>query len=150
MGIKIEGLYLRRSALVRATPEVVWEAFTTYERMAAWFGLGHQLDVYEPRLGGAVRLSIESGGRRHVFGGAVTVFDPGEALSFGSDWIDSDQFAPTHATTSFQLTPMLGGTHVELFVHGYEASGEAADQLEAYERGWDNHHLVALRKLIEG
>ena len=39
---------------------------------------------------------------------------------------------------------------VELFHHGFERLGaDAADNLEAYESGWDVKHLKALRASVE-
>ena len=47
MGIEIGTLYVRRSAWLRATPERVWQEFTSFERLAAWFGRGHRLEALE-------------------------------------------------------------------------------------------------------
>ena len=51
MGVQISALYVRRSSLIQATAERVWEEFKSFERLGAWFGRGHQLEVYEPGLG---------------------------------------------------------------------------------------------------
>ena len=59
MGTTIGALYVRRSAFVQATPERVWEEFASFDRLRAWFGIGHTLHAYEPRLGGHVELSVD-------------------------------------------------------------------------------------------
>ena len=45
MGIEIGSLHVRRSNFVQATPERVWQEFTSFDRLAAWFGRGHQLEA---------------------------------------------------------------------------------------------------------
>ncbi len=43
MGITISLLNVRRSILIQAPPERVWQEFESFDRFAAWFGLGHEL-----------------------------------------------------------------------------------------------------------
>ncbi len=44
----------------------------------------------------------------------------------------------------------IAGTQVEIIHHGFERLGTAASAtLEAYEAGWDNKHIKALRALVE-
>jgi hypothetical protein len=51
---------------------------------------------------------------------------------------------------TIRLTPLYGGTLVELFHHGFERLGrDAADNLEGYEEGWTTRHLKSLRKIAE-
>jgi uncharacterized protein YndB with AHSA1/START domain len=40
MGIEISALHVRRSSLIQATPERVWQEFTSFDQLAAWFGRG--------------------------------------------------------------------------------------------------------------
>lgn len=65
MGVEIGVLAVRRSVLIKATPERVWQEFKTLEKMRAWFGLGHTLHKYEPRLGGQVELAVMIDGDLH-------------------------------------------------------------------------------------
>jgi len=148
MGVDIGILAVRRSVLIEATPERVWQEFETFERMRAWFGTGHRLLEYEPRVGGSVVLEIdyETGIRR--FGGKVLVFEPAREVTFESDWMPNDEDVPPSYIT-LRLTPALGGTLVELFNHLSEEPGEA-DHLQGIENGWDMRHLNRLRKLVEG
>ena len=60
--LEIGTLHVRRSNFIQASPARVWEEFTSFERLAAWFGQGHTLVEYEPRLGGRIRLFVEPNG----------------------------------------------------------------------------------------
>ena len=149
MGVQVGRLCVRRSAFIGGTAERVWQEFTSIEAFTAWFGTGHTVATYEPRLGGRVWIDVEGEGGRWSFGGPILVFEPGRELSF------ENNLAPPHAwpvplCTTFRITPLYGGTLVEILIHGIERLGSgAADLLEGLEGGWDNHHLVALRSIVE-
>lgn len=149
MGIEISRLHVRRSALLEATPERVWEEFTSFEQLAAWFGRGHTLESYEPRLGGRVRLSVEIDGEKRPYGGSVLVFEPARELSFSNNWEKDAWPVPTLIT--IRLSPLYDACLVELFHHGFERlGGDAGAQLQGYEAGWTSHHLDALKAIVEG
>lgn len=147
---KIGMLAVRRSILINANPERVWQEFGSFERLAAWFGRGHRLLKYEPRLGAGVLLEVEHEGKTLQYGGPVTVYDPPNELSFENDWIPNTGWpAPTMIT--FRLTAVLDGTLVELFHHMIENTGDDRDEWHAgFEKGWDMKHLIALKQIIEG
>ncbi len=149
MGIEISALYVRRSSLIQATPERVWQEFTSFDRLAAWFGRGHQLEAYEPELGGQVRLSVEIDGAKRPFGGPILSFEPARELTFSNNWEADGWPVPTLIT--LRLTPLYDACHGELFHHGFERLGsDAGAELQGYEAGWDAHHLEALKALVEG
>jgi uncharacterized protein YndB with AHSA1/START domain len=149
MGIEIGRLHVRRSGLIQATPERVWEEFTSFDRLAAWFGRGHRLEAYEPGLGGQVRLSVEVDGAKRAFGGRILVFEPARELTFSNNW-ESDGW-PVSTLITLRLTPLYDACHVELFHHGFERLGsDAGAQLQGYEAGWHSRHLEALRESVEG
>ena len=146
----ISPLHIRRSILIAATPERVWTEFESFERFAAWFGTGHRLIRYEPRVGGQVELEIDGEYRgRSRWGGPIRVFEPGLELTFEDAWIpDLGWHEPMLLT--FRLTPHLDGTLVELLVHNIEAIGpEAADAHAGGEGGWTIRQLAALRAIVE-
>jgi len=149
MTTKIGILAVRRSILINAPAERVWQEFESFERLAAWFGRGHRLLKYEPRLGGDVLLEVEHSGQTLRYGGPVTVFDPPNELSFENDWIpNTGWLAPTVIT--IRLTATLDGTLVELFHHAIEGVGADADKWHAgFESGWDLKHLIALKQIVE-
>jgi uncharacterized protein YndB with AHSA1/START domain len=151
VGTQIGPLAVRRSIWINASPERVWREFETFERMRAWFGTGHRLVTYEPCEGGWVVLEIDANGDYPTrFGGKVVVFDPPKELTFEDAWIpDVGWDAPMLLT--LRLTPHLGGTHVELFVHQFERLGSSGpDEHRGYEGGWTSRQLNRLKAIVEG
>jgi len=149
MEIEIGALHVRRSSLIHATPERAWQEFTSFDRLAAWFGRGHQLESYQPELGGEIRLSVEIDGTKRRYGGRILVFEPGRELTFSNNWEVDGWPVPT--LISLRLTPLYDGCLVELFHHGFERLGrEAAAELQGYEAGWHSRHLEALKAIVEG
>jgi uncharacterized protein YndB with AHSA1/START domain len=82
MSLEIGAMHVRRSIFIRATPARVWQEFQSFERIVTWFGRGHTLHVYEPKVGGKVELSVEIHGERQHYGGAVLIFSPEREVSF--------------------------------------------------------------------
>lgn len=151
MGTTIGPLAVRRSTWIKAAPERVWEEFTTFERMKAWYGTGHQLVAFEPRLGGQVATDATGQHPEHgelKFGGRIIVWDPPREVTWEDDWSGHGWAAP--ALMTLRLTACMGGTVVELFHHGFERVGESpSDTLNGFEGGWDTRHLEALRRIVE-
>ncbi len=149
MGIKLSLLHVRRSILIQAPPARVWQEFESLERFSAWFGRGHELHQFEPRLSGPVDLSVEFDGAKRHYGGPIIVWEPEREVTFENNWEGSHAW-PVPTFFTFRLTPLYDGTAVELFHHGFERYGaDAADYLQGYEEGWDVKHLKALREIIE-
>jgi uncharacterized protein YndB with AHSA1/START domain len=141
MGIELGRLRVRRSVLIDAAPAVVWGHFETFDRMSAWFGIGHTLERFEPAVGGRVELSVEIGGERRPFGGAVLVWETGRELTFEDNWFVDPWPLPTFIT--IRLAPVFEGTHVELFHHGFERLGAtAAAEHLGYEDGLTPFQVV--------
>lgn len=148
MGMTIGVLHMRRSVLVEAPPERVWEELTAFERVDAWLGIGHRLHNFEPWVDGQVELSVTIDGEAQFFGGPILVWEPGREVSFEVNW-DGPLAWPVPTFWTIRLTPLYDGTLVELFHHGFERLGAAAaDALEDYEAGWDVKHLRALRSIV--
>ncbi len=148
MGTEIGPLNVRRSIWIDATPSRVWEEFESLERMRMWFGTGHALVDYEPRVGAEVRTDAGTFEDEPLhFVGRVVVFEPPHELSFEQDWIGHGWKAPPLIT--IRLTPLAGGTLVELFHHGFEVLGtDAAEDHRGFEAGWTIRQLDALRELV--
>jgi uncharacterized protein YndB with AHSA1/START domain len=141
MGTEIGPFAVRRSIWIDAPPENVWQEFESFELMADWYGTGHALVKYEPEVGGWVET--DAGGEGLRFAGRVTVFDPGRELTFEQQWLDHDWTAPSLIT--LRLTPVRGGTLVELFHHGFErVGGDPGELLRGFENGWTLLQLEAL------
>ncbi len=86
MGITISLLNVRRSILIQAPPERVWQEFESFDRIAAWFGRGHELHRFEPELGGQVEMSVVIDGEQRRYGGPVVVFEHHREVTFESNW----------------------------------------------------------------
>jgi uncharacterized protein YndB with AHSA1/START domain len=148
MGIRIGVLHVRRSIFINAAPARVWQEFETFERVAAWLGRGHRLHSFEPRVGATVDMSVEIDGVQRHFGGAVLIFDAEREVTFQCNWQPPLDW-PIPMLWTIRLTPLYDGTLAEIFHHGFERLGaDAADNLEAYEDGWDIKHLKALRAIV--
>ena len=149
MGTQPGVLFVRRSILIDASPARVWEEFETFEAMRQWFGTGHTLVQYEPRVGGCVETDPSAvQGEPLRFVGRVTVFDPPHELTFEQDWVGHGWPAPSLIT--FRLTPALAGTLVELFHHGFERLGaDAAENHRGFEGGWGMTQLEALLRRVQ-
>jgi uncharacterized protein YndB with AHSA1/START domain len=146
MATEIGPLVMRRSIFIQAAPERVFRELESFERLQLWYGLGHRLLAFEPKVGGAMELY--AGPKLH-YAGRVLVVDPPRELTFESEWLEGGWPAPTLIT--LRLTPALGGTVVELLHHGFERLGKDAAELHrGYEEGWRMIQLAALRELVEG
>jgi uncharacterized protein YndB with AHSA1/START domain len=149
MGLSIGPLHVRRSTFIEATPQAVWQHFTTEDAVKAWLDQGHTVHAFEPALGGKVGMSVEIDRDRQTYGGSIIVWEPEHEVSLESQW-DGPMAWPVPTFWTIRLTALYGGTLVELFHHGFERCGaSAADELEGYEAGWSTDHLVSLRKLAE-
>lgn len=151
MATHISPLHVRRSILIMAGPDKVWQEFTSFKRFEAWFSTGHTLEVYEPKLGGEVELSVDISGedKRWHFGGKILAFDEGEELTFIDRW-KPPQSQPVETYITFRLAQLYGGTHVELLHHGWDRFGEdAANSHIGVESSWDLKHLIGLKKTAE-
>jgi uncharacterized protein YndB with AHSA1/START domain len=150
MATQIGPLNVRRSIWIAASPERVWQEFKSLERMRRWFGTGHKLVCYEPRVGAEVEVDAgEWEGKALRFAGKVLVYDPPRELTFEQDWLGEGWPAPPLLT--LRLTALSGGTQVELFHHGFEALGDAAEageHLRGFEGGWTMRQLEALREVV--
>jgi uncharacterized protein YndB with AHSA1/START domain len=159
MPTDISPLSVRRSIFVAATPERVWEEFTTLERFRAWFGsrhplgdgrIGHEVARYEPGPGGY--LEWDAGhwdGKPLVFGGKTVTWDPPREATFEIDW--DGQGWPAPLLFTFRLTPVADGTAVEIIEHGFERLGPGGPEQQAgAEGGWTTAQLLALRRIVTG
>ena len=80
---------------------------------------------------------------RCVFAGRVLVFDPPRELTFEQDWLGHGWTAP--ALITLRLTPVDGGTLVELFHHGFErVADDPGELLRGFEEGWTMRQLEML------
>ena len=158
MGVELGTLAVRRSILIKAPPERVWQEFESWERMNAWWSFEQWIaeryqkgwvTCYEPKLGGWFEVVCAGLEGTFHFGGKIIVFDPGRELTCEWDAVPSKGWpAPTLLT--LRLTPQTGGTLVELFHHAFERIGPEGPELHReLEDGWELTELEALRQLVE-
>jgi uncharacterized protein YndB with AHSA1/START domain len=147
--MEIGTLAVRRSILIEATPQRIWQEFESHERMSRWWGTGHRLATYEPRVGGTIEMEVEVDGILTRFGGRITVFAPGRELTWEDNWIGPLAWTTTIFST-LRLTPVSGGAMVEFIKHGFERLGEEAGEVHrGLEGGWSITQLEALRRIVE-
>ena len=153
-------LKVRRSIHVSANPQRVWREFTSKEAMDRWWGAviskpvagtpaGQHLVIYEPKLGGRIVMEVSMDGEPARYGGVIDVFAASREFGFENDWIPNRGWkAPTYM--SIRLTPVLDGTLLELFHHGFERTGgNVAAEHAGYEQGWGMTQLNALKRVVE-
>jgi uncharacterized protein YndB with AHSA1/START domain len=141
----VQQVAVERSIEIAAPIDVVWRLLSTQEGLRQWLAPTIEIDV---RLGGAWRLCEPEGNQ--TISGRVLELVPQQLLSLswfeeGGDWQQ-----PTRS--SFMLTPIPGGTRVDVRQDGFEAIGKPGwmATYEAYERGWDRHAtLAALKRCAE-
>jgi uncharacterized protein YndB with AHSA1/START domain len=147
MSTPIGDFNVRRSTWIDAPPERVWKEFESFEKMRDWYGLRHTLTEYTPEVGGWVETRVDHEGTELVFRGRVVTFDAGRELTFEQDWLGAGWSVPAKIT--IRLTPVRGGTMVELFHHGFEdLGGDPGEHLAGFEGGWTSVHLDALRTIV--
>jgi len=153
-------LFVRRSIHVNALPEHVWREFQSYERMNLWWGKvigetkagtpqGQRLLTYQPCVGGQVEMEVNWDDAPVRYGGPIVTFDANRELTIENDWMPSRGWKhPTYLTV--RLTPVLEGTLVELFHHGFEhVGGDVGAEHAGYEQGWGMLQLNRLKELAE-
>ena len=155
METKIGELAVRRSIEINASPERVWEEFTSTERMRLWYSTAGGVEMpckrleMEPWVGGKFETEGDHGDITFRFTGSVLVYDPPREMTVEMNPVHVR--LPAGMLLTFALTPLeRDRTRAEIIQHGFERFGESGRNLyEAFERGWDLVPLEALKALIE-
>ena len=92
---------------IAAPPETVFDYLTTNEGMTAWMGQYADLD---PTPGGQFAVDITG----HPVRGEYLVVEPYRRVVFTWGFIGSHHLPAGASTVEFLLTPLNGGTRVEL------------------------------------
>jgi uncharacterized protein YndB with AHSA1/START domain len=127
---------IERSVVLPQPVERVWAALTEADELARWFGQRVEVDL---RPGGRLRFHWEDNAEEAV----VDVVEPPRRLSYawrpfpgqeGVDILDGP-----HTLVEFTLTPVEGGTRLDLVESGFAAlPPEVAEQARKdNEGGWD-------------
>jgi uncharacterized protein YndB with AHSA1/START domain len=123
-----------------APRQLVWDAFTRPEHIAAWWGpRKYKIHVLEHdfREGGKWRISHTGGGKTHVFFGKILEIAAPERLVQTFGFLDFP-----HSTNEFTLVDLGARTKFEALMSfdsmasrdGMAASGMEGGAVESYER----------------
>jgi uncharacterized protein YndB with AHSA1/START domain len=146
-------LLIRRSIVINATPQRVWQELETHERFAGWWGvdtdvLKTEVLRWEPYVGGWFENRGTHSGAPINFKGQIVAVDPPHEITF--EWMAPERgwTEPTYIT--IRLTALADGTLVEILHHGWERLGQGGAELHrGFERGWSLAELEALRARAE-
>ena len=83
------------------------------------------------------------------YGGPIVVFAANSQFTIENDWMPNRGWKqPTYLTV--RLSPVLEGTVVELFHHGFEhVGGDVGAEHARYEQSWGMLQLNALKEIAE-
>jgi hypothetical protein len=138
MSQKTDELAVRKSVVVRCTPEHAFHVYT--ERMSDWWPFeGHSLFdddqatiVWEGRVGGRVYERRESG--EEGLWGTLLVWDPPHELAM--TW-HPDRGEETAQELRIRFTAEGDGTRVDVVHTGWERSGaDFLERVASYDEGW--------------
>ncbi|HEX2578213.1 MAG TPA: SRPBCC domain-containing protein [Aquihabitans sp.] len=128
---------LTTSIDIEAPPEVVFSHLVTPEGMVAWMGQSAELDA---RPGGTFSVDIDGNPIR----GEFVEVDPPHVVVVTWGLLGSEVLPAGSTRVEFRLTPIAGGTRVDL-TH----SGLPEGQRPPHEEGWA-HHLRLLAAATAG
>ncbi|MBO8164960.1 MAG: SRPBCC domain-containing protein [Brevibacillus sp.] len=136
---------------IAASPELVWRAWTSPDRLTAWFAPAAHV---EARVGGAFELFFDPDNRDKMStrGCVFTELTPNERLSF--TWRGPDPFAElmnregelTHVTVTLQEEN--GSTRLLLVHDGWGEGAEWAEARSWHQSAWDQV-LGSLKSALE-
>jgi uncharacterized protein YndB with AHSA1/START domain len=124
---------------VDAPRETVYELLATAEGLAKWLDAAE----LEPRVGGAVRLTLRDG----VAVGKVLAIDPPQHISFTWDW-EREPLGQL-SVVAFDAIDHGARTHVTLRHVGLPSRAQAELHTEMW-RHWLERFELAVRELVTG
>jgi len=127
----------RSSIDIDAAPEVVFDYLVTDRGMTSWMGQWASLD---PVPGGEFAVDIAGYPARGMF----LEVDPPRRMTVSWGFAGNDSLPPGTSTVSFDLTPIGGGTRVEV-VH----TDLPEDDVAGHVAGW-SHFLPRLARAASG
>jgi uncharacterized protein YndB with AHSA1/START domain len=117
---------IRRSVVVAADRETVWQAITQPEQFSKWFG--GQIQFERLAVGEAMTFfETESG--------TIAIVEPPER--FGFYWTAETGY-PVETLVTFHLETVAGGTRITVTETGFEALPEEVRQIpfDRNNKGW--------------
>jgi uncharacterized protein YndB with AHSA1/START domain len=133
---------IERELILRHPVERVWQALTTAEGLAGWFGTAAEVDL---RPGGRLWMRWEPHDVEDE--AIVTVVEPPHRFAFRWRMLGMPPDHPHRNEVVFTLTPIPDGTRLTMVESGYAQVAEDIGRA-AYEdncQGWDSElgELVA-------
>jgi len=110
--------------VLRASPEVVYRAFTEPDAMAFWlppYGYTCTVDHMDVRIGGTYKMCFINflTGRQHPFGGKFLELGPNEFIKHVDIFVDPD---PAEVTNFIWIKKVSVGTELTIVLEGLPAS----------------------------
>ena len=135
---------IRHSTLVRASPEQVYDAFTTAEGLDGWFTSGAEVD---PWPGGEIRFRwVDWGPDRFSGEDGGPVLEARRPERFVFQWFPD---GPSYSTTvEVDFEPVAEGTVIRLREHGYQDTPSGRLACLNCAAGW-GEALTLLKFFVE-
>jgi uncharacterized protein YndB with AHSA1/START domain len=130
-----------------APRELVWRAFTERDRLARWWGRGHELTIerLEVARGGHWRFIEHTDHGDHGFEGRYREVVPPERLAMTFDWDGN----PGHVSVTTITLEDLGGGRTRVTTTAlFHTAGERDGMLEAGMVDGMNESYAALDKVL--
>ncbi len=132
--IKPPSLHVNRT--VAATPEQVFEAWTSVDLLRSWFApapahVAHA--AVDLRVGGAYTIVMEApDGTKYTAHGTYREIDPPNRLVFTFDWQEEVHTMDAETVVTVTMTPTDEGTRVDIAHTGFPTAEQAA----GHDEGW--------------
>ncbi|MHA2026120.1 MAG: SRPBCC family protein [Candidatus Thorarchaeota archaeon] len=141
---KLIDVEVKQTTLVRAKPEVVYDAIATGEGLDAWFTVGSEVDA---KPGGSITFRWKDWGPdKYTTESKGPVLEAKRGERFVFQW-NSDK--PTYATTiEIDFEPVEEGTVVRLREYGYHDTPSGRAALLECAAGW-GEALTLLKYYVE-
>ena len=121
---------IRKTILLRASPQKVWAFLTEPDKLAIWF---HRPSA--PLLDGAYEMIGADSGERFMWGD-VQVAEPLARLEYT---FEIGPMAGAASLVKWTLTEIDAGTSLSLEHRGLPQGAEAFDLSLALDKGWEDH-----------
>ena len=131
---KRPGRTLSLERFIPATPERVYELWTSAKGLGLWIASSADLDR---RVGGRADIVMVMEGEHHKTKNRFLALEPGRRVEL--EWERTAQWGPTHVAVTFE--PEREGTRLRLVQSGFGDGPEWDEWYENFDAGWA--HLLA-------
>lgn len=140
---------LRLKRVIKASPEKIYKAFTDGDALSAWLpphGFVGKMHAYEAKVGGKFRMSFYTVTKSwsNTFGGTYVELVPNKRIVHTDKFETDDPTMQGEMRVTILLTPVEGGTLLEITQEGIPAGPAASGA----PYGWAQS-LDKLAQLVE-